>query len=258
MVAKIGSDLLYESEIVKLMPEGTSSADSAMMVENYIKTWSQSKLLLLKAEEFLSKSEKDITAEVEEFRQTLLAFRYEKLYVEERLDTTITHEDALSYYNEHLASFSFPYSIVKARVVRLFNKSPYYEMIKKGFQVTSEQDVIDLEDLCNTSADRYTDFGKQWVASSVLAKEIENDVTSCEELLAKKSYFEVNTETYKYLVFVLERTAPNDVSPFEYNLSRIEDNMLSKRKQDLLVKLEQDLLEDAIVNKTLKIYKYNE
>lgn len=258
MVARIGSDVLYESEIVKLMPAEVSSQDSTYMVDQYIKTWSQSKLLLLKAEEFLSKSEKDVTTEVEEFRQTLLGFRYEKLYVEERLDTVVTKEDALQYFQDHQHSFTFPYSIVRARVVRLYDKSPYYEMIKSGFQVTSEQDVLDLEELCNASADRYVDFNKQWIAVSALAREIESDVASCEGEIAKKRFFEIKTDTYVYMVYVQERVAPNEVSPFEYNLERIRENLLSKRKQDLLAKLERDLLEDAINNKTLKIYKKNE
>ena len=45
-----------------------------------------------------------------------------------------------------------------------------------------------------------------------------------------------------------------EVSPFEYNVARIRETILGKRKQELLSKLEQDLLEDAHINGTLKIY----
>ena len=75
-VARIGHEVLYESDIVRMMPDGVSSADSAAMVSRYINTWALDRLLLLKAEEQLSKAERDVTAEVEEFRSTLLGFRF--------------------------------------------------------------------------------------------------------------------------------------------------------------------------------------
>jgi len=37
-------------------------------------------------------------------------------------------------------------------------------------------------------------------------------------------------------------------------VARIRETILGKRKQELLTKLEQDLLEDAHINGTLKIY----
>ena len=161
-VAKIGQEILYESDIVRIMPDGVSSADSAAMVSRYINTWALDRLLLLKAEEQLSKAERDVTAEVEEFRSTLLDFRFEKRWVEERLDTTVTLEEARLYYEEHPSGSIFPYPLVKARVIRISTGSPYYETVKGAYTVTSEQDVADLKELCYSSAERYTDFGGEW------------------------------------------------------------------------------------------------
>ena len=47
-VARIGHEVLYESDIVRMMPDGVSSADSAAMVSRYINTWALDRLLLLK------------------------------------------------------------------------------------------------------------------------------------------------------------------------------------------------------------------
>ena len=57
-----------------------------------------------------------------------------------------------------------------------------------------------------------------------------------------------------YLIFIEEKVDAGEVSPFEYNVARIRETILGKRKQELLSKLEQDLLEDAHINGTLKIY----
>ncbi|NLX41019.1 MAG: hypothetical protein GXY75_03875 [Bacteroidales bacterium] len=253
-VARIGQEVLYESDIVRLMPEGVSSADSAAMISRYINTWALGRLMLRKAEEQLSKAERDVTAEVEEFRSALLGFRFEKRWVEERLDTTVTLEEARLYYEEHPSSSIFPYPLVKARVIRISTSSPYYETVKGAYTVTSEQDVAELRELCYSSAERYTDFGGDWVPLSQLAKELGTDIETCtREVLPKKSC-EMKFNDSNYLIFIEEKVDAGEVSPFEYNVARIRETILGKRKQELLTKLEQDLLEDAHINGTLKIY----
>ena len=253
-VARIGHEVLYESDIVRMMPDGVSSADSAAMVSRYINTWALDRLLLLKAEEQLSKAERDVTAEVEEFRSTLLGFRFEKRWVEERLDTTVTLEEARLYYEEHPSSSIFPYPLVKARVIRISTGSPYYETIKSAYTVTLEQDVAELRELCYSSAERYADFGGEWIPLSQLAKELGTDIETCTREVLPRRSSEMKFNDSNYLIFIEEKVDAGTVSPFEYNVARIRETILGKRKQELLTKLEQDLLEDAHINGTLKIY----
>lgn len=253
-VAKIGSNVLYESDVTSLMPEGVSAEDSATMVRQYIDTWALSKLLLLKAEENLSKSEKDITVEVEEFRQALLGYRYEKSYIEERIDTVVTVQEERQYFDEHINSYIASGSIVKARVIKIPKSSPYYEIIKASYQVVDESAIEELEDLCYSSAERYTDFDKKWVSIDVLARELGQDVFSCERDINTSNSIEKSIDGSNYLIFILEKVAPGEVSPFEYNSVKIKDAIISKRKQDVLTTLERDLLNDAVNNKILKIY----
>jgi hypothetical protein len=253
-VARIGHEVLYESDIVRMMPDGVSSADSAAMVSRYINTWALDRLLLLKAEEQLSKAERDVTAEVEELRSTLLGFRFEKRWVEERLDTTVTLEEARLYYEEHPSSSIFPYPLVKARVIRISTGSPYYETIKSAYTVTLEQDVAELRELCYSSAERYADFGGEWIPLSQLAKELGIDIETCTREVLPRRSSEMKFNDSNYLIFIEEKVDAGVVSPFEYNVARIRETILGKRKQELLTKLEQDLLEDAHINGTLKIY----
>ena len=257
-VAAIGRDVLYESDVVKLLPENVSSEDSVKMVRRYVDTWAMSKLMLLKAGKELSKSDRNVDAQIEDYRRNLLGFRYEKAYIEANLDTVVTDAEIGKYYQDHPANYVFPYSIVKARVARVSPKSPYYEMILGDFDAVEKDDVSRLEKICYDSAERYTDFGGKWIPVSTLAKEIDEDLLACESEIAHKSLFEKKDETTSYLVFVTEYVAPDELSPVEYNWDNIKETIINKRKQDLLAKMEQELLEDALVNKTLKIYEYDE
>ena len=114
--------------------------------------------------------------------------------------------------------------------------------------------MAELRELCYSSAERYTDFGGDWVPLSQFAKELGTDIETCtREVLPKKSC-EMKFNDSNYLIFIEEKVDAGEVSPFEYNVARIRETILGKRKQELLSKLEQDLLEDAHINGTLKIY----
>lgn len=257
-VARVGKEILYRSDIRKLIPQGIPAEDSARMVQQYIHTWAKGKLLMQQAEANLSKEAKDVTDEVAEFRQNLLTFRYEKLYIESRLDTLVTDEAIQEYYEAHKAQFTYPYSLVKARIIRISRKSPYYDMIKDNYQAETESDVADLEEMCYASAEKYIDFGKNWVPVATFAKELGMETAACEAEFARGRSFEREVDGQNHLVYLVGRVAPNQPSPFEYNAEKIRELLISKRKQEILASLEQELFKDAQQNGKLIIYDQDE
>jgi len=254
-IAKVGGDILYESDIINLLPQGISPQDSAAIVEQYIRSWALSRLMLKKAKEELPKSEKDVSRQVEEFRNNLLDFRYEKYYLESRLDTVVTEAEKQAYYSEHINNYILPYPIVRGRIVSLLTKSPFCDMIRNSFTVEDPNEVASLEEFCYVSAEKYTDFDKKWVSISTMAGEIPGlSVENLEkELLYRRAFIHEEGGT-SYFVYILDKVNANEVSPYEYNSDRISETIISKRKQELLNELERDLLNDALTTKTLKLY----
>lgn len=258
-VAAIGRDVLYESEVARLLPEGVSPQDSAVMVRQYADTWALSKLLLLKAEKELSKADADVSGLVEDYRRNLLGFRYEKAYVESKLDTVVSEDEICQYHQEHPANFVFPYSIVKARVVKISTKSPYYEMIRDGFEAEQGAQLTELVKLCKSYAERYADFSGRWVPAATVARELGEETSSFESRIASGSLFEIKSdESMVYLLYIIDRVAPDELSPVEYVSDAIKETIINKRKQALLSEMEQELLSDARNDGKLIIYDYDE
>lgn len=253
-VAAIGKNVLYRSDLAKVVPAGVSAEDSARMAQQYINSWALGKILLAEADRKLSKEDKSVDAQVNDFRQSLLTYRYEKLCVAGRLDTVVTKEEAQEYFDAHKGNYTFPYSIIRGRVVRISKKSPYYALIRENFKSTSEVDVAVLEQTAFTSAEFYSDFGKEWVPASALAKVMDISLQECEADLRASSAYEKDVDGSHYLVFIEARTAPDAVSPMEYNFDKISEIIISRRKQEILSSLEQELFDEALVNGKLKIY----
>lgn len=253
-VAAIGKNVLYRSDLAKVVPAGIPAEDSIRMAQQYINSWALGKILLAEAESKLSKEQKSVDDQVNDFRQSLLTFRYEKLCVAERLDTVVTKEEAQEYFDGHKVNYTFPYSIIRGRVVRISKKSPYYPLIRENFKSTNEADVAVLEQTAFTSAEYYSDFGKTWVPASALAKAMDISIQECEADLRSSSSYEKDVDGNHYLVFIESRTAPGAVSPMEYNFGKISEIIISRRKQEILSSLERELFDEALVKGKLKIY----
>ena len=254
VVAKIENKMLYKSDTDPLIPKNISQEDSLRMLEQYIYSWAGENLILLKAESSLSKDEKrEIEKELANYRNSLLAFKYEKKYLDQRLDTLITETECANYYQNNLENFVYSHSIVKGRYIRISTASPSYQMIRSLYRSIDYMDIIRLDSLCANSAEFYTNFNESWVTLPMVAKDLRLDLDRLELDLSRQNWVEYERDNKAYLLVVYEKVSPNEVSPYEYNRNIIREAILSKRKQELILTMERDLLKNAINNRELII-----
>lgn len=252
-VAEIGNAVLYKTDLDKVMPRGASPQDSAAFVAQYIDSWALRQLLVMKAEEQLPKNEKDVASLLEEYRIQLLVFRYENKYIEERLDTLITESEKKEYYNAHKESFIAENGLVKGRFVKMHNSSPSLQMVKKLSAKREAEDLVELEELAYSSAYKYDDYGNNWVDLSIVARDMDIDISDLWVLLSKKKVVESKDSVYSRFLQVVEYVQPGDNSPYEYNKDKIGDIILSRRKQDLISVLHKDIMNEAFAGNIIKI-----
>ncbi|MBR0322635.1 MAG: hypothetical protein IIX08_09630 [Bacteroidales bacterium] len=125
-MAEVGSARLYRSDLNMVIPKGLAYEDSVRLAKSYINTWALDQVFLSIAEQQLSKSEKDVTRELEDYRTSLLKFRYEQLYVNERLDTAVSDDKVEEYYQAHMDKFILRRPLVKARFLKISAESPTF------------------------------------------------------------------------------------------------------------------------------------
>ena len=252
-VAQVGSAVLYKSDIESIVPRGISGKDSLAIIRQYVESWAMKQLMLLQAEEQLPKSDKDVEKELEDYRMQLLIFRYENRFVEEKLDTLISGKEMEEYYNAHQESFRTKNGLVKARLVKIHNSSPNLQIVRKLAEQKNPENIEELEELAFNSAYKYSTYGHSWVDLQIVAREMGCDLQKLQEQLAAKDIIELKDSVYTSILQVGEYIKPNELSPFEYNPDKLKDIILTRRKQELLINLQRDILNNALDNKKLKI-----
>ena len=253
-VARVGKDVLYRSDIEKLNIKGFSPEDSLRMVERYIQSWAKDRLLLDMAESRLSKTDRDVTAELEDYRRQLLVYRYEQQYVEQRLDTVISEQEYREYYEANPSSFITHLPLIRGIYIKVSDNSPNLNPIKSLYRSSVQEDRDRLDQLCYTSAERYF-FLDEWTGLDALVEGTGMDISSMAEVLDDRSYVERTYLGYTYLISADGYVPAGRIAPYEYCRERIRDVILSRRKQALLMSLERNLLNDAVGSEKLKIYK---
>ena len=254
VVAKVGRDKLYRSQLENYIPSGLSSEDSTNLALQYIKSWATEKLFVEMADMQLSKSEKDVTKELEEYRNSLLRFRYEQRYLNERLDTVITYSEIEDYYDSHKDLFTLEVPIVKARFLDIMKDSPNRERIIRKMSSDSYEDLMEADSLAYSSALKYFDYSDRWITAVTLAKEFETDYATMLSGL-KDGYIEVDTGNGDLRVaYICDIRRGGTLAPIEYCEDRIRDIILSTRKHALFTDLERDLLDDALDKQNFVIY----
>ena len=253
-VARVGREKLYRSEVESMIPDVVSPEDSAGLAEKYIRLWAMERLYMDEAGRQLSKSEMDVSEELESYRRSLVRYRYEQRYLNDRLDTLITDAQIREYYQANEADFELSRPLMKLRFVDVMKDSPDKDEILRLMSSDEYAGLERADSLARNSALRYFDNSDTWMDAGELARYFG---VSCEEMLAAMDgdmiMIEPEGRGDLLAAYVCDMIS-SGTAPIEYCSSAIRDIILSNRKHELLAALERDLLEGALDSKQFVIY----
>ncbi len=253
-VAQVFESTLSRHEIMDFIPSGTSREDSLLIAQNYIRNWITQKLLLHKAIENLSDEEMNIQKQVEDYRTSLLIYRYKQKLITQRLQDEIKTEDIENYYNQNEKNFILPTPIVKAVFFILPKNAPNLKEVKKWFKSDKANDLDNLEDYCLTHAKKYDKFKNKWIEAKYILNLIPGDFDTLEkEILEKKNIEKEDDENY-YFLKIKEMCREQTLAPLEYVEEEIILILKNKKKLQFENELEKQITEEGFRKKYVKIY----
>ena len=254
VVARVGEHRLMRSELAAYIPAGVSSEDSLALAQSYIKSWAEELIFLDMAEKHLSAEEKDVTKDLEDYRRTLLKYRYEERYINDRLDTLISDEAVRNYYREHMDKFLVDRPLLKVRYMVIPADSRSLKTIKELMSSDDAMDAIAADSLAFTAALRYVDSSDTWMDAILLARDLGTDEVSMMSALRNRTIEFKGDDGLLRVAYVVDMVQKGSPAPLDYCEERIKDILLSARKHELVGGLERDLLNDALAKGKFVIY----
>lgn len=253
-VARVGKENLYRSEIEGRIPGMMSPEDSAGFAERYIRLWAMDRLYADVAEKQLSKAELDVSAELESYRRSLLRYRYEQRYLNDRLDTLISDRQISDYYEAHEADFALREPLMKIRFVDIMKDSPDLDEILALMSSDGHGDLVRADSLARVSALRYFDNSGSWMSASDLAHYFGTSASEMLDAMDEDMIIIEPENRGDVLAAYVCDMVESGTAPLEYCTPVIRDIILSNRKHELLAALERDLLDEALDSKQFVIF----
>ena len=253
-IAKVKDAYLYEDELTDIVPDGTSTKDSIELLKKYVDNWIREILVVEKAEENLSVEQKNVEKQLQDYRNSLITYAYEKELVKQKLDTTVTNEEVELYYNNNKADFELKDNIIKVMYVKVNKKAPKIDKLKVLYKSDSPKDIEQLADYCNQFAANFYLDGNSWLLFDDLLKEIPLQTYNKELFLQNNRFVEVADSSFNYFLNIKDFKIKNSLSPLAFEKDNIKNIILNKRKLQLINEMKQDVYNDALNTNKIEIY----
>jgi len=253
-LAKAYDEYLFPSDLKGLLSSSFSAADSERVVNAYINTWIKNKVLAHKAEMNLSDDEKDVKKKLDEYRNSLLIYKYQTKLISERIDTTVTEAQLKEYYEKNKNNFELKKNLVQLTFVKIAENAAGLSQIKNLFRSSRFGDKEKLSVLCGKFANNFFLDDEVWLDFNEVIKELPIKNYDQEEFLRNNKFLEINEGNYIYLINIKAYRIKNSISLIEFERENIRAILLNERKLKLLKEIELNVMKEAELNKEIERY----
>ena len=252
--ARVNDSYLYLDKINDVIPKGASAKDSLTLLKKYINNWIHETLVIQKAEDNLTDEQKNVEKQLQDYRNSLITYAYEKELVKEKLDTTVDDKEIEQYYNANKNNFELKDNIIKVIYVKVNKKAPGINKLQKWYKSDNVKDRELLAEYCHQFAENYYLDDNSWLLFDDLLKEIPIQTYNKELFLQNNRFVEVSDSTKSYFLNIKGFKIRNSISPLSFERENIKNIILNQRKLLLITKMKNDIYNEAANNKKIEIF----
>ena len=245
-LVKVNDRILTRNEVESLIPKGTTSADSLLLAESYIKKWVKDELVLKIAQRNLGSDKETIDKLVDAYRRSLLRYRYQEKLIQEKLSDEIQESDVLTYYDTNKEKFVLDKNLIKGLFLKVPADAPNLSEVKTWYKSGNVASLEKIEKYSIQNAAIYEYFFDKWVDFDEIRNNIPNQISNPESFLRTFKTLEVTDSSYCYLLNIRQVLLKGQVEPFEYAEPRIREILINQRKLDFIKEFEEELYNDAL------------
>ncbi len=254
-VARVNEVYLYENDLEGIVDKNTSREDSTARVTAYVDSWIRKQLIIQEATSKMNIDEAEVERKVLDYRYSLIGYAYQNYYIRQHLNDTISEQEIVDYYNDHLDNFTLKQNIVKGTYIKVPKSAPRTNKIKDMIFSRKLKEQEELRSYCLSFSSAYHLGDSLWIEFDKLVvnspiAEIPNKI----QFLKTNPYYETSDNDFLYYLKVDEYKISDNVSPLEFVKEDIRNILLNKRKVELARTLENEVYQNAVKQKNFEIF----
>ena len=250
-VARVGEEFLNYSYLNDLIPENISIEDSVELANKIISEWATSKLLLQNAQNNLNDNEKEsIDEKSKKYRENLILSDYKNKISKNNPDTVVTDNEIKVFFENNSKNFTLYNEIIQGRYLKLNKNNFNINEIKRRFKRFNVGDRYFFDSI-SIQLLNYSFNDSTWINNNLFFNKIPTLNNDEIQRIVKNNLFYIKEDSLAlYLIKINKYKKANDYAPLDYIYERIRELISNRKRIDYLIKIEKELIEDALIKKT--------
>lgn len=252
LLAQVFDYKLHFDDIKDLIQGYDTPEDSVQQVRSLTEHWVRDRLILVEAEKNFPK-EANLNKLLEDYRQSLLRHFFEQRTLEERLDTVITEDDLLNYYEANKEQHRLESGILRGYYFKINKPLARGDKILQWWKTFPREHLQDVFTYAGRNADTNWPDTSQWHEMQMVIKLFPQGTLSPAAIRSNRGIVREGRD-FIYLLYPVEVYYEQDIAP----LSRIRQQaarfILHQRELELLDRIKKEIYDRDIQNERVKIY----
>jgi len=252
LLAQVFDYKLYYDDVKDLLQKYTDPADSIQQVRTLTDHWVRDRLLLVEAEKNFPK-EANMNKLLEDYRQSLLRHFFEQHVIEERLDTVITEQDLLQYYEANKEQHRLEAGILRGYYFKIKKPQTRNDKIMTWWRTFPQEHYAEVLDYANKHAKTNWSDTTIWYETNKLIQLFPEGTLSETSVRSNRSVVRADQDYY-YLFYPLEVYNKQDIAPLDRIREQAARYIIHQRELELLDRIKKEIYDRDIQNERVQIY----
>ena len=252
LLAKVGNKMLYLSEMEGMFPEGTTAEDSVLVLQSFVGRWVRETVILNEAEKNAPK-DLNINKLVRDYRASLLKASYEKVLVEELLDSVVNQTQLEDFYNENKMLYELQKPIVRCQFIKVPLPTPEGERLRQLWNSDKQENLPALTDYCKKYAEVALLRDSLWYNVEEIAAQLPQGTLTVGNVGSKREFTQ-RDEHHQYFFRLFEMRNRKEIAPLSYIQDQARKVILHKRKIQVIEEAKEDMYQQELRNKNIETF----
>lgn len=254
LLARVNTKTLYLSDMDGMFPPGISHEDSSLIIDAYAQRWIREAVLLDEAERNIP-SDLNIDKLVRDYRASLIKHNYEKILVEELLDSNIVASELQEFYEKNKEQYQLETPIVRCYFIKVPLPVPKQNELRTLWNSKDPARLKDLVAYSSQYAVAHLLEDSTWYDLEDIALELPSGTLTANNVDSKKEFTQQD-DKFQYFFRLFEWKNRKDIAPLSYIEDQARKVILHKRKLKVLEDARESMLELGMRRHTIEVFNY--
>lgn len=253
VVASVDDSELTESEAYVIMEHLGYDTKSKKDWKLFVNGWIEQEALRLELSEKDEQKAKLVEMRSQAYSGELSKYYLEELAISQRIDTSISEKELLSYYNKHKDEFSLQDYLVQALYIKVPKGVKVEQHLREHYVLKNDKDLSKVNSYAKLYAENFYFDDEQWIYFNDLTKDIPLQGYNKDNIVLNRTKTYFSDDEFTYFLNIIDYKLKDSAPPFEFLKPQIREIILSGRINALREEIGSKLIQNTKSKYDIKI-----